>query len=295
MADDLDAARERRRKLIQKSVNALRSEQSFRHWLRARKCFHHYSPLNALHIAVQCPHATYVAGFQTWRSQLGYQVRKGEKGIVILVPHTRKVGEVDDQAGEERTERRVYFRAGHVFDRSQVAPIPGEAKPLEPPVRPAPVDGDSHAHLVPSLELLAGELGYTVERRGPPLTQGGFCDARRKLIAVRSGQPPNAEVRVLVHELAHALGVGYEEFGRGRAEQIVECVTYMACAKAGLDVEAASVPYIASWAADDDHVIERDALLIDRLSARIERAFVAPGPGEQSPQQCVERKAAANG
>lgn len=294
MADDLDAARERRRKLIQKSVNALRSEHSFRQWLTARKRFHHYSPLNTLHIAVQCPHATYVAGFHTWRSQLGYQVRKGEKGIVILVPHTRKVEETDE-AREERTERRVYFRAGHVFDRSQVDPIPGQAKPLEPPVRPAPVDGDSHAHLVPPLELLAGELGYTVERRELPLTQGGFCDSQRKLIAVRSSQPPNAEVRVLVHELAHALGVGYEEFGRGRAEQIVECVTYMACAKAGLDVEAASVPYIAGWAADDDEAIECDALLIDRLSARIERAFVAPGSGQQSPQQCVERKAAANG
>ena len=272
MTDDLDAARQRRRKLIQKSVNALRSEHSFRQWLRARKRFHHYSPLNALHIAVQCPHATHVAGFQTWRTHLGYQVRKGEKGIVILVPHTRKVEETDE-AGEKRTERRVYFRAGHVFDRSQVAPIPGEAKPLEPPVRPAPVDGDSHAHLIGPLELLACELGYTVERHELPLTQGGFCDSRRKLIAVRSGQPENAEVRVLVHELAHALGVGYAEFGRDRAEQIVECVTYMVCAKAGLDVEAASVPYIAGWAADDDHAIERDALLIDRLASRLETAI----------------------
>ena len=78
---------------------------------------------------------------------------------------------------------------------------------------------------------------------------------------------------MLVHELAHALGVGYEEFGRDRAEQIVECVTYMACAKAGLDVEAASVPYIAGWAADDDEAIERDALLIDRLASRLETAI----------------------
>ena len=269
MADDLSAARERRRQLIQRSVNALRSEHSFRQWLRARKCFHHYSPLNVLHIAVQCPDATYVAGFHTWRTKLGYQVRKGEKGIVILVPHTRKIEETDE-AREERSERRVYFRAGHVFDRSQVDPIRGKAKPLEPPVRPAPVDGDSHAHLIGPLELLADGLGYTVERRELPRTHGGFCDSRRKLIAVRSGQPPNAEVRVLVHELAHALGVGYEEFGRDRAEQIVECVTYMVCARAGLDVEAASVPYIAGWAADDDKAIERDALLIDRLASRLE-------------------------
>lgn len=153
-----------------------------------------------LHIAVQCPHATYVAGFATWRTQLGYQVRRGERGIAILVPHTRKTEETDDRTGEERTGRRVYFRAGHVFDRSQVDPIPGQAKPLEPPVSPAPVDGDSHLHLIAPLERLAGELGYAVERRELPLSQGGFCDSRRRRIAVRSKQPPNAEVRVLVHE-----------------------------------------------------------------------------------------------
>ena len=275
MVDDLSAARERRRNLIQQSVNALRSERSFRDWLRARKCFHHYSPLNVLHIAVQCPEATYVAGYRTWLHKLGYQVRKGEKGIVILVPHTRRETVEDQRTGEEREERRVYFRPGHVFDRSQVDPIPGEAKPLDPPIASAPVDGDSHAHLVGSFERFAVDLGFAVERRALPLTHGGFCDSQRKLICIREGQQPNAELRVLVHELAHALGIGYQEFGRERAEQIVECVTYMVCARAGLDVEAASVPYIAGWAADDAEAIERDAVLIDRLSRRLEKVIEA--------------------
>ena len=277
MTDDLSAARERRRKLIQQSVNALRSERSFRDWLRARKCFHYYSPLNVLHIAVQCPGATYVAGYRTWRDKLGYQVRKGEKGIVILVPHTRKEKIEGERTGEEHEERRVYFRPGHVFDRSQVDPVPGEAKPLEPPVAPEPIEGDSHAPVVERFERFASELGYAVERRPLPLTHGGFCDSQRKLICVREGQAPNAELRVLVHELAHALGVGYSEFGRDRAEQIVECVTYMVCARVGLDVETASVPYIAGWAADDHEAIERDAVLIDRLSRRLEQAVKAAG------------------
>ena len=47
----------------------------------------------------------------------------------------------------------------------------------------------------------------------------------------------------------------------------------MALAKAGLDVEAASVPYIASWAADGDDVLERDAAEIERIAARLERAL----------------------
>ena len=52
----------------------------------------------------------------------------------------------------------------------------------------------------------------------------------------------------------------------------------MALAKAGLDVEAASLPYIASWAVDGDDVIERDAAEIDRIAARLERALDGPEP-----------------
>src|SRR5690348_967385 len=47
--------------------------------------FHRYSFHNVTLIAMQCPTATRVAGFQTWRS-MGRFVRHGEKGIAILAP-----------------------------------------------------------------------------------------------------------------------------------------------------------------------------------------------------------------
>ena len=78
---------------------------------------------------------------------------------------------------------------------------------------------------------------------------------------------------MLAHEVAHALGIGYRSHGRERAECIVECATYMALAKAGLDVETASVPYIVAWAKDADDVVERDAAEIDRIAARLERSL----------------------
>jgi hypothetical protein len=40
-------------------------------------------------IAAQCPTATRVAGYQAWR-RLGRWVRRGETGIVILAPITRR-------------------------------------------------------------------------------------------------------------------------------------------------------------------------------------------------------------
>jgi hypothetical protein len=56
---------------------------------------------------------------------------------------------------------------------------------------------------------------------------GGWCDPKRRRIVVDAGLPANAQVRVLVHELAHALGVGYAQFGRARAEVIVDTVTFV--------------------------------------------------------------------
>jgi hypothetical protein len=44
---------------------------------------------NTLLIAAQCPDATCVAGNAAWRTA-GRQVRKGERGIVILAPLIRR-------------------------------------------------------------------------------------------------------------------------------------------------------------------------------------------------------------
>jgi hypothetical protein len=56
----------------------------------------------------------------------------------------------------------------------------------------------------------------------------------RLRIVVNAGLPANAQVRVLVHELAHALGVGYQQFGRARAEVVVDTVTVVGCSAVGL-------------------------------------------------------------
>src|SRR5437764_1286033 len=65
--------------------------------------------------------------------------------------------------------------------------------------------GDSHADLIEPLQALAGELGYRVERRDlSGKSAGGWCDRQSKLIAVGIDEA-NAEVRTLIHELAHGL------------------------------------------------------------------------------------------
>ncbi len=76
--------------------------------------------------------------------------------------------------------------------------------PLGPPS--APITGDSHAHLLEPLAKLAAEIGFTFAFSELDGSCGGFCDYRAKPIVVEARRAPNAKVRVVVHELAHALG-----------------------------------------------------------------------------------------
>ena len=84
----------------------------------------------------------------------------------------------------------------------------------------------------------------------------------------------NAQLRVLVHELAHALGIGYEEFGRERAEVLVDCATFCVLQTVGLDVAGDSVPYVAAWGEDGAlEAVRTFAGRIDEVAKRIEDAL----------------------
>jgi hypothetical protein len=83
--------------------------------------------------------------------------------------------------------------------------------------------------------------------------------------------PANADVRVLVHEIAHALGVGYSDYGRRRAEMLVDTVTFIVCGALGLDTSGSSVPYVAGWGESGDLDAMRGyAQTIDEIARRIE-------------------------
>ena len=73
-----------------------------------------FSPNNALTILFQRPSATQCAGFHAWR-EAGRAVRKGAKGIAILVPLGTRV---DDDGSE--TPR---FSWRYVFDISDTDPL----------------------------------------------------------------------------------------------------------------------------------------------------------------------------
>jgi N-terminal domain of anti-restriction factor ArdC len=269
---------------LEQAARALLSSEGWQRWVKVRATngLSRYSFGNQLLIATQHPDASYVAGFRAFL-KLNRCVRKGEHAIRIFAPMA--IGSRDeDQTDAEPTNdgeqpRRTVFRAVSVFDVSQTNALPDrEPVPLDSPCQP--IQGDTHAHLLAPLEQLAAELGYAVQRRAIAGAADGWCDARKHEIVINDELPTNAQVRILVHEIAHALGVGYGEYGRRRAEVLVDTVTFIVCGAVGLDTSGSSVPYVAGWGEHGElDAIRRYAETIDKLARRIEDAAL---PSESS-------------
>ena len=111
-------------KQIDQALDALQSSlvagdsQELTRYLKMMGNFHNYSFGNLILILTQFPEATQVAGYRTWQSRFGRQVKKGEKGIRILAPLIGNAKSEDTES--ENGEKRVYgFRIVFVFDISQ--------------------------------------------------------------------------------------------------------------------------------------------------------------------------------
>lgn len=154
-------------------------------------------------------------------------------------------------------------------------PLPGrEPVALAPPCEP--ITGDSHGHLLTPLENFAARQGYSVRYLPLNGSADGWCDSERMEIAINERLAANAQVRVLVHELAHALGLGYRELGRERAEVLVDTVTYIVCSSVGLDVGGASIPYVAGWGEHGElDAIRQYAQTVDDVARRLETVLAS--------------------
>jgi antirestriction protein ArdC len=282
-ARQTDAERERRRaedrKRLEEAVRELQRSDGWQRWVAVRRHngLGRYSVNNQLLIAIACwrreIEPTFVAGFRWW-SEHGYQVRKGEKALRILGPVRRRI---EDEATGEKRLVVVGFKRVSVFERAQVEAGP-DAVPLEP--ESEPIGGDSHeAHLAPIAEALEAE-GIRVDFGAIELGGArGYFDRKQRLIRVEHELGPNARLRVLLHEGAHALVAAAADFedatklSYAEEECVVETAGHVAAASLGLDTSGESVPYVASWGESGAlEAVERAAALVDRIAGWLEGA-----------------------
>jgi antirestriction protein ArdC len=273
-------------KRLDEALKNLLDSDNFRKYLQMESILHRYSARNIALIYHQCPHATRVAGYRAWQ-KLGRHVRRGEKGIMILVPILVRVAVIRDD-GSEDVETTVRFRPGYVFDVSQT-----DGDPL-PEVRPALLTSSDHALLYQRLVEAAGKLGVRVSVRSDLFDgSNGFYVPEGRQIFLKENAPDQM-AKTLAHELAHhvhlavlekaslriANGVPDAE-SRSEEESVAEGAAFVVCAHFGLNTEQYSVPYLAIWARDINrfrHALED----IQRVSSYI--IDVVEGNSPTSPQ-----------
>ena len=195
------------------------------------------------------------------RVEASGQVRKGEKGIVILAPCLYK-GQQDmetpqqpalraDDAKAEIGQRMLRgFRVVHVFDVSQT-----DGEPL-PDVSPVLLRGPAPQRRWESLASLVERDSYLLEQ-GDCGGANGFTRFDERLIRIRDDVEPAQAAKTLAHEVGHVRAEHETRFMdqyvrsgacRGVAEVEAESIAFLVAASAGLDSSAYTVPYVGGWA-----------------------------------------------
>jgi antirestriction protein ArdC len=187
-------------------------------------------------ILAQNPEATRVAGYRTWQ-QLGRQVRKGERGLMIMVPLPTRILVEAEESEEPRVLTR--FGVGHVFDLAQTegAPLP------EPPAVQAISEAtDRGQALWQALVQWLGEQGVpvTVADCGQP--NGSYEPGRKAIVVHERLVGTDQATKTLAHEAAHFVADHHGLLAREDAETVAEGAAYVVlhlCCSVILGVSAA--------------------------------------------------------
>ena len=259
--------------------------EAFQQWLDVQSRFHDYSHRNTLLIKRQCPEATKVAGYNTWRNEFDRYVKEGEQAIWIWAPiittrcpscenspsyHDRSDCEYDETPREEWSKGLVGFKPVPVFDVSQT-----DGEPL--PALETEAKG-GNGELLPALLNTTDEFGLSAEIVPPE--EWSYGNARGVCKEGSQGSGPVVEViarenladmaTTLIHEYAHAmLHVGVEDdTERSKREVEAEAVAYIVGRYYGLDTSGSAF-YLAAWESDDLEAVRERLSRISRTAQDI--------------------------
>lgn len=259
--------------LLERGIEGILDSEGFANYLRTMARFHTYSFNNVALIVAQRPEATRVAGYKSWQA-LGRQVRKGEKGLIVFVPHRKRVREgleTDQQAqqaaGEQATAQAhtiTGFGLGRVFDIAQT-----EGEPLPEPPAAQALNGEGESEIGTRIDRrLSGfliEEGVRLSSEDTGRANGYYRPADR-FIAISNQLSGDQRTKTLVHEAAHYLADHRGTVTREDAETVAESSAFVVLAHYGIDAGSYSFPYVARWA-QDKAVLRRNLSEVQGVAA----------------------------
>src|SRR5699024_8159520 len=272
--------------------------------------FHKYSPRNMALIDKQFKGARAVDSFKSWKDK-GVSVKKGEKGIKILVPAPVELfernGEMiqkkyanakEKQAikqGAVETKKILHYKIGHVFEYTQTN---AREKGLEVSdlFKQFHRDGtiENKKAMMNGLEKVAHHLD--VEIMDTPLTELGTAKGvsypSLKAVALNERNTDYENVGVLIHELAHAKLHTTEtrnNFTQNEREFQAEMTSYVVASHYGIDTEEFSLSYLHGWTKNAD-MQDKEQLLKDVKNTASEFIGIIDESLEQELQQNLNRE-----
>lgn len=260
---------------LEKGVQEVYTSGKYQSYLDAMAIFHDYSARNCLLILVQCPEASLVAGFNTWKNKFNRHVKKGEKAITIIGGRQQKVTveEVDEKTNKKEKKEITFakFFPCSVFDVSQTEgdDLPSIADKLTDSV-------DGYANLWETLVSLSPVPVEVGECGG---ANGFYRRGEAPFIRVQEGMSEQQTIKTLLHEIAHATLHAGDDAPEQRAREVeAESVAYVVSAHLGIDTSAYSFGYVAGWASGKevkelqesaDRIREAAHKLIDDLGSLV--------------------------
>lgn len=256
------------------------SPQQVKEMLDFMAKFHQYSFRNQVMIRSQREGAAAVGSFKKFKD-LGYSVKKGEKGIKIWAPSSATIYQYRDGEGKLITvpakqadakikamaengqivkRQLARFRLVSVFDATQTN-MPAKDYPKLYPNRP--IDYSTDKLLVNELSdatsVWIREMGVEEVKLGTLVALGRVKDkgqkgvsvsgAGQQLVAIRDDLPESDKIAVRIHEMAHS--VLHQDPNDGKTTAVrefqAEMTSYVVSKHFGMDTSEEATSYIASW------------------------------------------------
>lgn len=272
---------------LKTGVDNYLNSDNYKNLLEHYSKFHDYSLRNTMLILNQCPSATYVASYATWKTEFNRQVNAGEKGLKIICP-VKKSCEIEkeklDQNGkrildsngnvvvEKKKIDYLRFKIGYTFDISQTSQING--KPVIELSAAKELTGDlsNFGEMMMALRDTTGaDITYESIKGGAK----GYYSPSEHRIAIQMGMSDVQTLKTGIHEVTHSLldslprekerkekGI---EYSREDSETCAESVAYIVCKHFKLETSDYSFPYVSGWAGDSDR-IDRNLKQIEQTS-----------------------------
>ena len=267
---------------LENGVRDVFTSENYIRYLQVYSRFYNYSINNIILILQQFPTASHVASFKDWNKNFNRTVKKGERGIKILVPTPKKIIQdktITNEDGSteiiQEEHKILYFKQGHVFDVSQTT---GEELPSL--VKNLSYDSALLDTLIGKI-IASSEIPIQYDYSLEEASANGYYRPATQEIFLKPSLSSLHKLKTIVHELSHywqdrKYKDMIQDLDRQTGEVIAESTAYCVLQMLNnqfnteqLSSDQYSFGYIAGWGSKDLKELKATLNLISEISISI--------------------------